>query len=87
MGSNDADLKKYRPLDKLHIALSDLDFSWYPTEIDRVIGLWRDGYSIWDMEPILGREADEIAVLIMDLYRHRKIETREGGINGQTTHN
>lgn len=38
-----ADLKKYRPRERLYIACLDMDFSWFPAEVGKVIRSWQEG--------------------------------------------
>ena len=54
---------KLRPPVPLHIALADLDFSWYPHKA-------------------VNRDCDEVAILLIDLARHGKIQRRPLGIYG-----
>ena len=77
------DIKKWRPQEQLYIALSELDFSWYPGEVERVKKLWAYGLHIADIAERLERDIDEVAVLIMDLARKNKIRRRKNGILGE----
>ena len=78
-----ADLRKRRPREKLYIALSELDFSWYPDEVEQVAQFWRDGPHIAKIAEMLERDIDEVAVLIMDLARKNKIRRRKNGVLGE----
>jgi len=80
------DLKKWRPHEELYIALSELDFSWYPDEVERVKKLWRYGLHIADIAEQLKRDPDEVAILIMDLARQKIIKPRKGGVFGKAVY-
>lgn len=75
------DKYKLRPKEQ-YIALMDLDFSWSPTEINTVKCMWREDKHIADISETIGRDQDEIAVLLIDLSRQGKIERRERGVYG-----
>ena len=77
------DIKKWRPQEELYIALSELDFSWYHAEVERVRKLWAYGLHIAEIAERLGRDVDEVAVLIMDLARKNKIRRRKNGVLGE----
>lgn len=76
------DLKKYRPAEPLYIALDELDFSWYRSEVEQVTECWARGWSVRQIAKRLKRDPDEVAVLIMDLARRKKIAQRPGGAMG-----
>ncbi len=78
-----ADSRKRRPREELYIALSELDFSWYPGEVEQVAQLWRKGLHIAKIAEMLERDIDEVAVLIMDLARKNKIRRRKNGVLGE----
>ena len=77
------DSRKMRPREELYIALSELDFSWYPGEVEQVAQLWRDGIHIADIAEKMKRDIDEVAILIMDLARRDVIEPRKNGAMGE----
>ncbi|MBO8136779.1 MAG: hypothetical protein H0Z40_01370 [Desulfotomaculum sp.] len=84
---------KLRPRDELVVILDDLDFSWHEEEINRVVDMWNEGYSISEIvreirPPRSGlktkRDAeDEVALLIFHLAREGRIEPRPGGVWGK----
>jgi len=74
-----------RPREELYIALSELDFSWYPGEVEQVAQLWREGLPVADIAEKMERDIDEVAILIMDLARQKKIEPRKNGAAGEVT--
>lgn len=76
------DLKKYRPAELLYIALDELDFSWYAAEVEQITELWAKGWPVRQIAKRYGRDPDEVAVLIMDLARRKKIQQRPGGAMG-----
>ena len=69
---------KLRPPVRLHIALADLDFSWYL----KVRKMWQTGAHIEDIAEAVDRDCDEVAVLLIDLARDGKIQRRRLGIYG-----
>ena len=73
---------KLRPPVPLHIALADLDFSWYPHEVLKVRKMWQAGANIEDIAKAVKRDCDEVAVLLIDLARDGKIQRRRLGIYG-----
>lgn len=76
------DRKKYRPRVKLYIALQDLDFSWFPEEVEKVRILWGQGNSVYQIAASLKRDPDEVSLLIMSLARENRILKRPGGASG-----
>ena len=80
-----ADSRKMRPREELYIALSELDFSWYPGEVEQVAQLWREGLPVADIAEKMERDIDEVAILIMDLARQKKIEPRKNGAAGEVS--
>ena len=82
MGNYAIDKAKLRPVDELHIALQELDFSWYPVQVSKVIRLWDGGMDIRDIADQVGRDGDEVFLLLMDLGRRGRIKPREGGVFG-----
>lgn len=83
--SRRADSRKIRPREELYIALSELDFSWYPGEVEQVAQLWRKGLPVADIAERMERDIDEVAILIMDLARRGIIEPRKNGVAGEAT--
>ena len=77
------DSRKMRPREELYIALSELDFSWYPGEVEQVAQLWREGLHIADIAEKMKRDIDEVAILIMDLARKNKVRRRKNGVFGE----
>ncbi len=76
------DIRKIRPQEELYIACADWDFSWTKAEIQEVIQDWGQGVHISDIAKRIHRDADEVAILIMDLVRQKRIKTRKGGAFG-----
>lgn len=76
------DKQKVTPPEPLYIALAGLDFSWYQDEIAKVTSWWNRGVSVKRMAELLDRDPDEVAILIMDLTRTRKIKPRNDGVFG-----
>lgn len=74
---------KTRPKQRLYIALEQLDFSWYQDQVELVIELWNKGVHIKQISEELGRDSDEVFLLLMDLIRRKRIKERKNGIYGQ----
>jgi len=82
MNRSIADIRKLRPQEELYIACTDMDFSWAQAEIEYVKREWKNGTHISDIADGLGRDVDEVGILVMDLARKRKIKPRKGGVFG-----
>jgi len=65
-----------------YIALMNLDFSWSWPKVLVVKKLWNAGYHIAEIAEEVDRIIDEVALLIMDLARKKKIQERPGGVFG-----
>lgn len=77
-----ADKWKLRPAERLHIACEDLDLSFTAQEVWDVIRWWNEGLSYDAMADGLDRDADEVAILLIDLARSGRIQKRRGGCRG-----
>lgn len=92
MAAKRADALKLRPKQELTIALDDLDFSWFPEQVQKVKEMWNKGASITEIAKVT-RPAnelktpedavDEVALLIMHLQRQKEILPRAGGVWGK----
>ena len=58
----------------MHIACEELNFMWTKNEVRKTRRMLNDGYKISDMAEELKRDIDEVAILIIDLGRGRRIE-------------
>lgn len=67
-------------VDNDYIALIDLDFSWMKKDINRVARFWREGKSIAEISEYFNREIDEVFLLLLDLARKHKIDSRKEGL-------
>jgi len=76
------DKRKLRPQERLHIACDGLDLSFTAQEVWDVTRWWREGMSYDQMADSLDRDADEVAILLIDLARTGRIEKRRGGCRG-----
>ncbi len=76
------DRLKLRPKNTLIIALEDLDFTWFPHEIEEVKQLWNQGLHIAAIAAKVKRDQDEVAILIMHLARAGEIQNRKMGVLG-----
>ena len=72
--------KKKRP--RMVIILEDLSFEWTAEQISNFRAMWEAGISLPDIAAKLGRDADEVALLVMHEARQGRIEPREGGWAG-----
>lgn len=73
---------KLRPQSELYIACEDMDFSWYPWEVQQAIRSYNNGKSLVDIAIELDRDSDECFILLLDLARQGKIKARQGWIWG-----
>ena len=75
---------KLRPK-KLYIALDDLniDFTWFPHEVDQAVMHWNIGMSLAEMAKHFRRTEEEVFLLLMDLSMRGKIQEREGACFGK----
>lgn len=67
----------------IYIACEDINFVWRESEISKVEKLWREGYDIRVIAEIVKRDCDEVALLLFDRARQRKIYPRSTGIFGK----
>jgi hypothetical protein len=73
---------KLRPAEPLYHACENMDLSFFKHEINRAIELYREGVHYADIAAHLARDGDEVAILLIDLLRKKKIMPREGGCYG-----
>lgn len=73
---------KCAPPEPLYIAMEDLDFTFYHFEIADVIEMWVDGRTLDEISRKMKRDPDEVAILLMDLARKKKIPKRQDGVFG-----
>lgn len=57
-------------------------FEWQPEQVKDIVRAWESGESVYSMAERIGRDPDEVAVLIMDLRRRSLIGDRPGGAMG-----
>lgn len=72
---------KLRPAE-LYITLSELDFTWFPDEVNQAIEDWESGMHISDIAKAFRRTDAEVFLLLLDMASKGKIKQREGGIFG-----
>lgn len=77
------DITKLRPKEELYIALEELDFTWYTSQVDKVRQMWEAGEHIADIAEAVKRDQDEVAILLMSLSRSKKIGNRTHGVFGE----
>lgn len=63
-----------------YVAIEDLDFEWGKDELYIAIELWGEGKSIFTMAQCLGRDIDEVVLLLMDLGDQELIRERDRGV-------
>lgn len=66
----------------LYIACEEMDFIWTETEVSIVERMWREGYDIRVIARDVKRDIDEVALLVMDRARRKRIRLRKTGIFG-----
>ena len=76
------DKYKLRPQERLYTALLNLDFTWTRAELRDVMRMWNSGAHIGEIAEVVGRDGDEVGILLMDLARNNRIKPREGGAHG-----
>ncbi|MCY9508508.1 helix-turn-helix domain-containing protein [Paenibacillus larvae] len=64
------------------IVCEDMDFLWSIADIKQIKKMWKLGYSVEKMAQKLNRDPDEVAILIMELFRHGEIKDRPSGARG-----
>lgn len=69
---------KLRP-SELVIILDDLDFSWFPYEIQKVIEWFNVGTSFEKLVDWTGRDPDEVLMLLVHLRRIGKVDFKNTG--------
>lgn len=67
-----------------YMALDDgaFEFGWSNEDVERFDQLWHEGYPIWDIADILKRDVDEVAILLIDRARRKKVKNRKNGAFG-----
>jgi hypothetical protein len=78
----ETDKFKLRPAVEMYIACQEFDFSFIPSEVEKVKMLWRYGLSVYNIGVQLKRPAEEIMILLIDLSSQGKIQRRQGGALG-----
>lgn len=69
---------KLRP-SELVIILDDLDFSWFPYEIQKVAERFNAGVSFEELVDWTGRDPDEVLMLLIHLRRQGKVSFENTG--------
>jgi hypothetical protein len=67
-------------LDRIEIALEDVNFEWSIVQLRKVLTYWFEGRSIRDMSELLKRSMDELILLIVDLAKKRILPHRSNGL-------
>lgn len=63
----------------IYIALEELDFMWDQEDVKAFETMWELGWDCGRIAKELGRDPDEVALLVIDRARAGKIEPRKGG--------
>ena len=66
----------------IYLACEDMNFTWDEVEVLKFEGLWKAGLGLFEIADRLRRDPDEVALLIIDRSRQRRIKPRSGGIWG-----
>lgn len=61
----------------IYTALEEVDFIWDWDTVERVIEMWKNGVSFVEIAKHVKRDPLELALLLTDLTRKRKIKARE----------
>ncbi|MDQ0876784.1 hypothetical protein QFZ77_005443 [Paenibacillus sp. V4I3] len=68
---------------KIYIACEDVNMIWDERDVLAFDSMWNEGLSIEDIAKSFDRDADEIALLIMDRARRGLIKNRPNGVFGR----
>ena len=66
------------------IVLEEMNFMWNESDVEIFRTMWARGECITNIAEVLKRDTDEVALLVMDQKRKRKIKIRAGGVLGKT---
>lgn len=70
--------------DDVIVILDDIEFAWRREDIKYVINLWKYGKGIKYISEKLGRNGDEVFLLLIHLARKGEIKKRKGYIWGRS---
>ncbi|WP_227522037.1 helix-turn-helix domain containing protein [Bacillus solitudinis] len=65
----------------IYIALEELNFLWDEKEVIEFDQMWKRGVSLKRMARYFNREEDEVAMLILDRKRKKRISVRDRGLH------
>lgn len=77
-----SELRDYRPQEELCLIMEGYKLEWLPSEIAKIKQMYEQGYHVQRMALTMKAEQIEIAVAIMYLAEHGKIQPRDGGVLG-----
>jgi hypothetical protein len=66
----------------IYLACEDMNFTWDEVEVLEFEKIWNAGMGLFEIAGKLQRDPDEVAILIIDRSRQRRIKPRLGGIWG-----
>ncbi|WDL97817.1 helix-turn-helix domain-containing protein [Alicyclobacillus sp. ALC3] len=67
----------------LYLAGEDMDLVWSVADVRKFDAAWRDDVPLAEIAEVLGRDADEVAILAIDRARRGRIQPRAGGVFGK----
>ena len=76
------ELRYQAPREPLYHVGQEWNFTWYVTEVDKVIRLYADGYHISLIARRLDREPRDVFLLLLDLAEQGRIKRMPGWIWG-----
>jgi hypothetical protein len=59
------------------VVLEDLDFVWDEPELEKIVQMWNENVSIFEMGERLDRDPDEVLLAIIHLAREDVIKQKE----------
>jgi hypothetical protein len=68
---------------EVYIACLDMDFEWTKVQVEEIKQMWQTGVPVDYIAKTFKRDADEVALLLMDLRRKKDIQKRKGGYFGK----
>jgi len=66
-----------------YIACDELNLDWKEQDVTAFDSMWNEGLSLMDIAVAFGRDADEVALLVIDRARKGAIHRRPNGLFGR----
>jgi len=73
---------KIRPAERLVFVCENMDLTIYDSEVEAVIADWKAGLHLADIAERIGRDPDEMAIIIIGLGHRGRLGERPGGYAG-----